>query len=91
MRLAPLYQQDREQAVQEGRVQGIEQGRAEGIEQGRQREANLILRLLERRFGEIPQNLTDIIRELPIEKLENLGGTLLDLESLSDLAGWLER
>ena len=99
MRLAPLYQQDREKAVQEGRVQGIEQGRAEGIEQGRvqgieqgrQREANLILRLLQRRFREIPQNLADVIRELPIEQLENLGEALLDFESLADLVGWLER
>jgi predicted transposase YdaD len=42
MRLAPLYQQDREQAVQEGRIEGIQEG-----------EAKLVLRLLQRRFGEI--------------------------------------
>ncbi|NCS03421.1 MAG: DUF4351 domain-containing protein, partial [Microcystis aeruginosa G13-11] len=49
MRLAPLYQQDREQAVQEGVQQGEQRG-----------EAKLVLRQLQRRFGEIPQNLEEI-------------------------------
>ena len=42
MRLAPLYQQDRELAKQEGKIEGIKQG-----------EQRLILRQLNRRFGEI--------------------------------------
>jgi len=83
MRLAPLYQQDREKAIQEGRVQGIEQGR--------QREASLILRLLQRRCGEIPTNWAEVIRELSIEQLEELGEALLDFKGLADLVSWLER
>jgi hypothetical protein len=74
MRLAPLYQQDREQAVQQGRQQG---------------EAYLLLRQLQRRFGEIPQNLQENIRNLPVERLEDLGLALLDFDTLTDLDNWL--
>jgi hypothetical protein len=82
MRLAPLYQQDREQAVQEGVQQGIQQGRQQG-------EAYLLLRQLQRRFGEIPQNLQETIRNLPVERLEDLGLALLDFNTLTDLENWL--
>jgi flagellar biosynthesis/type III secretory pathway protein FliH len=82
MRLAPLYQQDREQAVQEGVQQGIQQGRQQG-------ETYLLLRLLQRRFGEIPQNLQETIRNLPVERLEDLGLALLDFNTLTDLENWL--
>ena len=78
MRLAPLYQQDREQAIQEG----VQQGRQQG-------EAYLLLRQLQRRFGEIPQNLQENIRNLPVERLEDLGLALLDFNTLTDLENWL--
>ncbi|GCA95160.1 hypothetical protein MAE30S32_38120 [Microcystis aeruginosa 11-30S32] len=74
MRLAPLYQQDREQAIQEG-VQ--------------QEALKLVIRLLQRRFGEIPQNLEETIRNLPVERLEDLGLALLDFNTLTDLDNWL--
>ncbi|MCA2916507.1 MAG: DUF4351 domain-containing protein [Microcystis sp. M017S1] len=93
MRLAPLYQQDREQAVQEGLKrglqQGVQQGVQQGLEQGRIQEANLVIRLLQRRFGEIPQNLEETIRKLPVERLEDLGLALLDFDNLTDLDNWL--
>jgi predicted transposase YdaD len=65
-------------------------GEARGLEKGRQKEAALILRLLGRRFGEIPGSLTEQIGALPVERLENLGEALLDLQSLSELVSWLE-
>ena len=80
MRLAPLYQQDRQLAME----QGIEQGRqVEGV--------SLILRLLTRRIGAIPANLVEQIRQLPIETLENLGEALLDFQNEGDLVNWLEQ
>ncbi len=82
MRLAPLYQQDRELAKQEGRKQGREQGREEG-------EQRLIIRLLNRRFGEIDASLIEQIRGLSIEQLELLGDALLDFVAISDLQAWL--
>ena len=47
------------------------------------------MRLLRRRFGEIPLNLTEQIRELPLEQVENLGEALLDFQSEVDLVNWL--
>jgi hypothetical protein len=74
MRLAPLYQQDREKAVQEGR----------------QREAaNLVLRQLNRRLGQISASVEEQIHQLPVEQLEDLGEALLDFESEADLLYWL--
>lgn len=74
MRLAPLYQQEREQTLQ----------------QGKQEEASsLVLRQLQRRFGEIPQNIQDTIRELSVQRLEDLGLALLDFNSQDELIDWL--
>ncbi|MEG3438458.1 DUF4351 domain-containing protein [Pannus brasiliensis CCIBt3594] len=61
---------------------------AEGEAKG---EVKLILRQLTRRFGEIPQDMTEKIRELQVEEIESLGDSLLDFQSLSDLVNWLER
>jgi hypothetical protein len=71
MRLAPLYQQDRELAKQEG-------------------EQRLIIRLLNRRIGEIDSSLIQKVQELPVEKLEELGEALLDFTSVTDLENWLK-
>ncbi|ACK65570.1 conserved hypothetical protein [Rippkaea orientalis PCC 8801] len=61
-------------------------GEAKGRQQG---ETKLVLRLLNRRIGEITQNLEENIRELSVEQLENLGEALLDFNSQSDLINWL--
>jgi hypothetical protein len=78
MRLAPLYQQDRELAKQEG------------LEEGLQKEKRLIIRLLNRRIGEIDSLLIQKVQELTVEKLEELGEALLDFTSVTDLETWLE-
>nr|WP_007311067.1 DUF4351 domain-containing protein [Crocosphaera watsonii]EHJ12353.1 hypothetical protein CWATWH0003_2941 [Crocosphaera watsonii WH 0003] len=49
------------------------------------------MRLLNRRFGEVTQSLTEQIRQLPIEQVEDLGEALLDLESETDLRQWLSK
>ncbi len=72
MRLEPLYQRDREQAVQSG-------------------ELRLIMRLLNRRFGEIDSSLIERIQGLSIEQLENLGEALLDFSGVADLEAWLNQ
>ncbi|MEH2414791.1 DUF4351 domain-containing protein [Nostoc sp.] len=76
MRLEPLYQRDREQAIQEGNKQG---------------EQRLVLRLLNRRIGEIDTSLIERIQGLSIEQLENLGEALLDFSSVADLETWLNQ
>jgi len=60
-----------------------EEGRQEG-------EANLVLRLLNRRIGGISAELSANIQSLSLENLENLGEALLDFQSVEDLEQWLE-
>ena len=88
MRLAPLYEQDREAAIQQGEAIGLQKGRIEGIQQG---EAKVVLRLLNRRFGQLPPHITETIQKLSVEKLEDLGEALLDFESQADLINWLNQ
>jgi predicted transposase/invertase (TIGR01784 family) len=60
-------------------------------EEGRESEArSLILRLLNRRVGELPQDIRQQVEALPLEQLENLGEALLDFSSMADLQAWLE-
>ncbi|BAG05343.1 hypothetical protein MAE_55210 [Microcystis aeruginosa NIES-843] len=59
-------------------------------EKGRQEEAvSLILRLLNRRLGEISSTVSQKIQELSLEQLETLGEALLDFTSLTELTTWL--
>lgn len=57
--------------------------------QGKQKgEANLVIRQLKRRTGQIPADLLTEIRGLSIEQLENLGEALLDFHTEEDLQQW---
>jgi predicted transposase YdaD len=63
----------------------------EGQLEGRQEEAaNLVLRLLTKRFGELPGEKRSQISNLPLTVLEDLSEALLDFTSLADLQSWLE-
>ncbi|MDD1414303.1 Rpn family recombination-promoting nuclease/putative transposase [Dolichospermum sp. ST_con] len=63
----------------------------EATEKGMQRgEANLILRLLSKRFGEVPSQLKSQIEGLSLPQLEALTEMLLDFVSLDDLVVWLQ-
>ncbi|MGK7881911.1 MAG: Rpn family recombination-promoting nuclease/putative transposase [Crocosphaera sp.] len=77
-----------ETSRQEGRQEGMEEGRREGIQEG---EAKLVLRQLQRRLGDIPENIQETIRGLSVEQLEELGIALLDFKSQSDLITWLAK
>ena len=59
-----------------------------GNKQGEQR---TIIRLLNRRFGEIDSSLIDKIRMLTIEQLDNLADVLLDFADIADLVTWLNQ
>lgn len=83
MRLAPLYQEDREKVRQEGKQEGKQEGRQEGEQQ-------IILRLLNRRFGNIEQSLIEKIQKLSTHNLESLTDALFDFSEVGDLAVWLQ-
>ncbi|MEL6163174.1 MAG: DUF2887 domain-containing protein, partial [Cyanobacteria bacterium J06628_3] len=50
----------------------------------------IILRLLNRKVGELPQQVRSRIETLSLEQLENLGEALLDFNSMGDLQVWLD-
>ena len=63
-----------------------EEGRVEGREE---EAANLVIRLLTKRFGEIPQSILEHISSLSLPVLEDLSEALLDFTSVADLQAWL--
>jgi hypothetical protein len=58
----------------------------EGIQQG---QVSLVLRLLQRKFGELNPKIEKQIQELNSPQLEALGEALLDFASVDDLRLWL--
>ncbi len=66
--------------LREGLEKGLQQGRQEG-------EAGLLLRLLERRFGALPDWAVDRVRAADIAVLEDWGVRILDAGSLEDVLG----
>jgi predicted transposase YdaD len=81
MRESVIYQE----ILAEGEQIGEQRGEQRGREQG---ERSLILRLLTRRVGELPQEVRSRIEALSLEQLENLGDALLDFQAIADLAAW---
>lgn len=81
MQQSVIYQKWKEEFLQEGHAEGRQEGRQEG-------EQSLILRLLNRRIGDISSQMEAQIQSLPLEALEALGEALLDFTSLADLEGW---
>ena len=71
-----------QQLIEEGRLEGEARGRALG-------EANVTLRLLNRRCGPLSAVTTARIQALPLQQLETLAEALLDFSGATDLAAWL--
>ncbi len=69
--------------------EGIQEGIQEGEQRGLEREKSLVLRLLNRRVGKLPQEVRSRVESLSLEQLENLGEALLDFTSMADLDAWL--
>jgi len=60
-------------------------GRQEGTQQG---EANMVIRQLTRRCGDLIPAQVQKVRSLSLTQLESLGEALLDFQNLSDLENW---
>jgi predicted transposase/invertase (TIGR01784 family) len=92
MQLLDLKQTDITQSkfYQEIITEGLQKGIQQGRQEGRQEEAaNLVLRLLKRRLGELSEAQVAQIRQLSISQLENLGEALLDFVEMTDLEQFL--
>jgi hypothetical protein len=81
--------EEREQIMQittswkeEGRVEGREEGRIEG-------QSNTILRQLNRKLGNLPEEIAKRIQSLELVQLDSLTEDLLDFETFDDLNRWL--
>ena len=78
MRESVIYQDIKEKGREEGLQQGLQQG-----------EVILVLRQLNRRFGQVAPAIKEQVRQLPVKQLEDLGEALLDFTSEIDLVNWL--
>ena len=73
-----------QEALDEGRQEGRQEGKLEG-------EQSLILRLLNRRIGDVALELRSQIQALSLDQLETLGEALLDFTESADLVNWLQK
>jgi Domain of unknown function (DUF4351) len=76
-------------ALSQASLEWEQQTEQRGMQQGLQRERSLVLRLLNRRVGMMPEDLETQISSLALDELGSLGNALLDFASLSDLQRWL--
>jgi hypothetical protein len=83
--LSQAYLEWEQQTEQRGLQQGLERGLERGLEQ----ERSLIFRLLTRRVGQLDSGLEQLVQNLSLSKLEDLGEALLDFASVADLRDWL--
>jgi predicted transposase/invertase (TIGR01784 family) len=79
---------ERSRAYQEIKQEGRQEGRQEGLKESA---LNLVMRQLNRRLGELPEEAKNNIAQLSLSNLENLGEALLDFTSLQDLQSWLSQ
>ena len=73
--------------MEKGIAQGIQQGMQQGMQQG---EATLVIRLLNRKLGELPRTVVESIRVLSQPRLEELGDALLEFTRREELEQWLK-
>jgi hypothetical protein len=71
-----------------GEIRGLRRGVRRGRQTG---ERGLVLRLLRRRLGPLPQSRRQAIEKLSLPKIEALGEALLDFHSPEDLTRWLQK
>ena len=77
----------REQGRKQGKEEGKEEGKKEGERKGR---LSMVMRLLKKRFGEIPSATSSQVENLTIEDLEGFAEDIFDFDSLEDIDRWLK-
>ena len=72
--------------IEQGRTEGIEKGLAQGIEKGQAAgQALLLLRLLELRFGALPDAVRERVRGASAAELEAWAEAVLTAASLDEV------
>lgn len=78
----------RQEGRQKGLQEGLQEGRQKGLQEGRQEgEAAFLLRLLERRFGAVPDPVKERVRVADTAVLEEWGIRTLEAATLGDVFG----
>lgn len=81
-------EQWKREGLEQGLEQGLERGLEQGLEQGQLRgEANLLLRQLARRFGEVPGELEARVHGAGFDELHLWGERVLEASSLAEVFG----
>jgi hypothetical protein len=81
------FWQDFKNFEQERTMGYMTTGERIGYERGQQ---DIVLRLLQRRVGELSQEVKEQVQALSQEDLEALGEALLDFTAMADLLDWLQ-
>ncbi|MEI6065637.1 MAG: DUF4351 domain-containing protein [Pseudanabaena sp. ELA748] len=85
-----VFQIGQQDGKQVGRKIGRKVGQKIGRKLGRQEgEIDMVIRLLNRRCGQLPIAQQAQVRSLPIKAIENLAEALLDFKGMDDLEIWL--
>ena len=75
-----------EKGIERGRSEGRQEGRAEGREEGRaEGQAGIVLRLLELRFGDVPDAVRERVRGASAGELEAWAEAVLVAASLDEV------
>ncbi len=82
MQQSVIFQEWKEEFLQEGEQIGEQRGRTEEAR-------SLILRQLTRRIGQVSSAMRSQVQALSLVQLESLGEALLDFTSVEDLSAWL--
>ena len=90
-----VYQEAREEGELRGEQRGLQLGEQKGLKLGEQRglvkgQSTMLLRMLNRKFGQISPSLRGKVNKLSTKQLENLAEALFDLETIADLSDWLK-
>ena len=81
LRESPWYQEILTEGEQKGREQGLQQGLQQGVQQGARRQ---LMRVLQLRFGEIPQQVQAKLESESLEQLESLMDAAIAVSSLDE-------
>jgi predicted transposase YdaD len=76
--LGPAFRSGLEKGLEEGKAEGKLEGKLEG-------ELQILRRLIERRFGPVPEWANDQLAARPVGELEELSVRVLDAISIEDL------
>lgn len=78
LRESPWYEQILAEGLEQGRRQGFQEGLQEGQEE-------ILIRILSRRFGELPSEFVERLRQLKTEQLLQMADIALEAPSLTEV------